>query len=202
MADASTTQLQGWIDRMNAGDAAARDQLINHTCNRLHRLTRKLLQAFPRLQHWEDTDDVLQNALVRLFRALQAASPGTVRQYFSLAATEIRRELLDLTRHYFGPEGAATRRAVDDAGSAAQPANDRADAAGDPARLMEWSELHRQVEALPVREREVFGLLWYHGMTQAEAAAVLHVSEPTVKRWWLSAKLRLQQALHGERPSS
>jgi RNA polymerase sigma factor (sigma-70 family) len=53
---------------------------------------------------------------------------------------------------------------------------------------------------LPVREREAFGLFWYHGLSQAEAAAVLNVSVPTVKRWWLSARLRLKAALKGQRP--
>jgi DNA-directed RNA polymerase specialized sigma24 family protein len=53
------------------------------------------------------------------------------------------------------------------------------------------------VEALPVQEREVFGLLWYHCMSQAESAAVLNVSLATVKCWWLSARLRLQAAHRG-----
>ena len=58
------------------------------------------------------------------------------------------------------------------------------------------------MEALPAREREAFSLLWYHGMTQTETAAVLHVSAVTIKRWLLSARRRLQAALHGAAPSA
>ena len=54
-------------------------------------------------------------------------------------------------------------------------------------------ELHEHVERLPEQEREVFGLLFYEGLAQAEAARVLGVSVPTVKRLWRSARLRLHR---------
>jgi DNA-directed RNA polymerase specialized sigma24 family protein len=41
----------------------------------------------------------------------------------------------------------------------------------------------------------VFELRWYHGLTWSEAAAVLNVSEATVKRRWLDARLRLRDLL-------
>jgi len=50
-----------------------------------------------------------------------------------------------------------------------------------------WSEFHEHVEKLPDDEREVMDLLWYQGLTQEEAAAVLKVSDRTVKRRWQSA---------------
>jgi DNA-directed RNA polymerase specialized sigma24 family protein len=43
-------------------------------------------------------------------------------------------------------------------------------------------------------------LLWYQGLSQAEAAELLQVSERTIKRRWMSARLQLQDALHGEMP--
>jgi len=67
--------------------------------------------------------------------------------------------------------------------------------AHEPANLAAWAELHRQVEALPEEEREVFDLLWYQELTQAEAAGVLGVSGSTVKPRWVAARLRLLQAL-------
>lgn len=44
---------------------------------------------------------------------------------------------------------------------------------------------------LPEMQREVFELLWYHGLTRTEAAAVLDVGESTIRRHWLAARLRL-----------
>ena len=45
--------------------------------------------------------------------------------------------------------------------------------------------------------RAAFDLLWYQGMSQAEAAALLGVAVPTVKLRWMKARLRVQQALGG-----
>ena len=66
MADASppTAQLQLYLERMQAGDAAAREVLFRHACGRLERLTHKMLHGFPGVRRWEQADDVLQNALV------------------------------------------------------------------------------------------------------------------------------------------
>jgi RNA polymerase sigma-70 factor (ECF subfamily) len=66
MAKASnlTLQVQGWLDRLQAGDESARKELINCACERLTRLTRKMLKNYPRLKRWEQTDDVFQNAAV------------------------------------------------------------------------------------------------------------------------------------------
>ncbi len=48
--------------------------------------------------------------------------------------------------------------------------------------------------------REVFGLIWYHGLTQREAAAVLDVSERTVRGRWQEARLAMRRALGGQLP--
>jgi hypothetical protein len=100
-----TMQLSGWIERWQAGDEGARDRLIEHAYQRLRRLTRKMLKGYPRLRRWDETDDVLHNALGRFLRALREVKPATAAQFFGLAATQIRRELIDLTRHYCGPQG-------------------------------------------------------------------------------------------------
>lgn len=44
-------------------------------------------------------------------------------------------------------------------------------------------------------QREIVNLLWYEGLSQPEAAAVLGVSLATVKRRWQAARLALYQKL-------
>ena len=66
-----STQIQRCIDRLRSGDATARDELLAHAVDRLTRLTRKMLRDFPGVHRWEETDDVLQNAVLRLCRALE-----------------------------------------------------------------------------------------------------------------------------------
>ena len=93
----------------------------------------------------------------------------------------------------WGPDGSATT--ADDSGPA-----DPADLSPEPSRLAAWTEFHEQIGALPDEEREVFDLLWYQGLSQAEAAELLGVSERTVKRRWQTARYRLHEALGGEVP--
>jgi RNA polymerase sigma-70 factor (ECF subfamily) len=205
MAEPPTTQLQIWIEQMNGGDAAARKQLVGHACERLRRLTHKMLKEFPRVRSQEEADDVLHNAVLRLLRALDRVRVGSVADFFRLAAMHIRRELIDLARHYSRrPLGAArqARQGGDSSSNDNAIENDPSTSTFDPQKLAMWTEFHKQVEALPYQEREVFSLLWYHGMEQAEAAMVLNVSLATVKRRWMSARLRLQAARRGQRPLS
>jgi RNA polymerase sigma-70 factor (ECF subfamily) len=206
MANASnqTVQVQGWLDRLQAGDESARKELLNCACERLTRLTRKMLKGYPRLKRWEQTDDVLQNAAVRLYRALGQVRPASAADFFRLAALNIRRELLDLAKHYYGPQGQGAKHASvaraqgDESGTPA--AYEPPAPGGGPDRLAAWTEFHAQIDRLPDEERETFDLLWYQGLSQAEAAALLNVSERTIKRRWQSARLKLHEALHGELP--
>src|SRR5438874_7474288 len=195
-------QVQIWIDRLQAGDQTARNELIGHADERLRRLTRKMLRASPRVKRWEDTDDVLQNALLRLWKALHQTTPRSASHFFALAALQIRRQLIDLARQYYGPEGMGAKHASqvqgDDSANAPQAA--RADSTLEPSQLAMWTEFHQRVDTLPEQEREVFDLLWYQGLTQDEAAGLLNISEATLKRRWLAARLRLQHMLKGELP--
>jgi RNA polymerase sigma factor (sigma-70 family) len=205
MANSSnqSLQIQNWLDRLQAGDASARDELINAACERLTKLTRKMLHGNPRLKRWEQTDDVFQNSAVRLYRSLSDIHPTSVNEFFRLAALHIRRELIDLAKHYYGPHGmGANYSSVATAnGNESASQNPLAPAVDDDqVRLAAWTEFHAQVDRLPDEEREVFDLLWYQEMPQAEAAALLNISERTIKRRWRSARLRLHEAINGEIP--
>src|SRR5262245_29622623 len=106
-----TVQIQAWIDRLQAGDESARSELLNCACERLTRLTHKMLKTYPRVRRWEQTVDVLQKAAVRLYRTLSDVKPSTVKDFFRLAALNIRRELIDLARHHYGPQGGGAHHA-------------------------------------------------------------------------------------------
>ena len=198
-----TTQLQCWLDLMRGGDQQARERMIEHTCERLRLITRKMLRASPKLHRWEETDDVFVAAMTKLHRSLGAVQPETVRDFYNLAATQIRRVLVDLARRYYGPEGLGANYDTGAVGPDGEnlPRYDQADFTGEPTSLMEWTEFHQQVESLPEEERAVFSLLWYAGLTQGEAAQALDISERTLRRRWRSACVLLYEALDGDQPS-
>jgi RNA polymerase sigma-70 factor (ECF subfamily) len=195
MSDRDSLHLQGCLERLQQGDESARKDLLDGACDRLVGLARVMFRDYPRLRRWEETGDVLQNALIRLDRALQTIRPPTLRDFYRLATLEIRRELIDLARHHFGPHGDAGRHhsgsgVTDSAGNSSM----------DATRLDVWSEFHRQVAALPEEEREVFDLLYYQGLGHTEAAGVLDVHPRTVKRRFHAASLKLHEALGGNLP--
>jgi RNA polymerase sigma-70 factor (ECF subfamily) len=193
-----TLEVEALLARLNRGDATALDDLIRHAGERLELLARQMLRRFPAVRRWTQTDDVLQGALLRLLRALQAVQAVTARDFFGLAAIQVRRELIDLTRHFCGPHGAAARHVSPNPVAAV----DAADLSREPAALAEWCELHEQIDALPHAEREVVGLLYYQGLTQPQAAAVLNVTVRTVQRRWQAALVKLHRVLKGEWPGT
>lgn len=227
MTDVSITQrLQGLLNQLQQGHSSARDDLINVACDRLNHLTRKIFQDFARLKSFEQTEDIAQNAAVRLRQSLEDVTPATVREFFGLAALQIRRELLDLNRKLYGRapgQAGAGHSAGSGSGDAAgQPAGgqrrvpvqvglpanrgstdetearkdvDGSDMTHDPRRLECWSRFHEAVQNLSEDMREVVELLWYHELSQQEAAEVLKVDESTVKRRWRDAKLKLHSQL-------
>jgi RNA polymerase sigma-70 factor (ECF subfamily) len=198
-----TTQLRAWLERMRGGDAGAREELLRRVHQRLHQMASRMLRRFPGVRRWEETDDVLQSALVRLTRALEAVGPASTRDFFGLSAEQIRRELLDLARRYGrhprGTPGNPDRIAAPD-DSGPRPNGEPVAAPADDPDLERWSAFHEAVARLPDTLREVVGLIFYHGWTQAQVAEWFAVSERTVRRWWHSACSQLHQELGGRLP--
>jgi len=190
---ADDTRFQSLVDAVRRGDPRAREILLAHASDRLLVLTRRMFRGRPGLQRWEQTDDVFQNAMLRLHRALGEASPESVRHFFNLAAVQIRRELIDLGRKHFGPHGIGRNHHTDH-----QPGDEQGGTLhtleSEPADFAEWTEFHERAQSLPAAEREVFDLLYYEGVSQEEAASILDCSVRTIRRRWNDAKLRL----HGE----
>jgi len=144
----------------------------------------------------EETDDLVQKVGLRLFQTPPEVRPKTKREYYGFVALQIRRELIDLVRK--------ARRIPTPLGQAGTdtpaPQDVIANSTFDPARLAQWGEFHVKVASLPDEEREVFEMLWYHEINQAEAAEILGISLATLKRRWLSARQRLHEFLGGDLP--
>src|SRR4051794_13333476 len=105
MRPEESTHLRDCLERLGRGDQTATGELIAAVCERLRSLAHVMLRDYPRLRSRQETADVLQNALIRLHRALQTVAPATPRDFYRLATLQIRRELRDLVRHHFGPQG-------------------------------------------------------------------------------------------------
>jgi RNA polymerase sigma-70 factor (ECF subfamily) len=192
MTDEDSVQIGDCIDRYRAGDRKAADELFRTVGQQLERVAGRMLRTFPSVRSHTDPADVVQGASMRLLNALRDMRPENSRHFFNLAATQMRRELIDLARTITIRPGCVDRveftgREVPDGHPAAED-------------LDLWTRFHAAVERLPVEEREAIGLLFYHGYSRSEAAAIFGVNERTISRWWQSGCERLKEQLGGDLP--
>ena len=189
----STVELQDLLDRLRAGDKAARRAFLEQTCNRLRRLAAKILYgSFPNLQSRHDVDSVVHETWLRLMQAVDKADPPTVADFFRLASHKIRQVLLDM---------ASRQKRIDQREtflSRAESGDNRAGAANqtyDSARLALWTEFHNKVGSLPEAERTVFEMHYYLGLPQAAIAKVTGLHPRKVSYLWVAATETLADEL-------
>src|SRR5438046_2693950 len=97
-----TVRLHHLVRQWQAGDRSAIEELLRASGRRLEALARAMLRGFSNLRDWYDTGDVVQGSTMRLLNVLRKLQPQHTRDFFNLAATQIRRELLDLARRFRG----------------------------------------------------------------------------------------------------
>jgi RNA polymerase sigma-70 factor (ECF subfamily) len=195
MASDQSAVLQALLARLAAGDQAARHELIGCAYQRLRRLASVILnESFPRLKTAPaalETTDVADEAALGMYQVLAEIQPATPRDFFRLAAQRIRWLLLGRAKQI----DRARKEMVEipPPGSADRPPDD------DSMGVLQ--ALYHEIEALPDKEREVVDLLYFHGISQSDTAAILGVTERSVRRYWTAARLKLVQKLPSPLPT-
>ena len=150
--------------------------LLERAVGRLELLCGTLLfRSYPRLTRPPlnlQSDEMLSAVVERLIKAMREVRPQTTRQFFALATRHMRWELNDLARRLDEQTRAVELceqfvPAPESSGSVLSP---------NARRMLET------IENLPEEEREVFDLVRIQGMTHAEVAEILGVSDKTVQR--------------------
>src|SRR5438045_1385889 len=169
----TTLAMQSLLDRMNAGDPRAKNDLITRANDRLAVVARRLLRSFPKVRVEEETVGIVNEAYPRLDKALADVKPETVRQFLGLASLKMRQTLLDMVRRMTG-------RGEDERPDVVPLDAPRAGADGDRkgmdppaegddifarARAM---DVLQAIESLSESQREVVELLYFQGFNQPE----------------------------------
>src|SRR5947209_2948372 len=171
----TTAVVQRYLDEL-AAEAPAEPvvrALLGRAVNRLHQLCATLLhRSYPRLTQPPlnlNSDEMLSAVVERLLKALRAARPGNVRQFFALASQHARWELNDVARRL----DTQPSPALLDEGLVATPDSDSGLTLG-------GRRMFEAIDNLPDDEREAFDLVRIQGMSFSEAAEILGVSDMTV----------------------
>ena len=189
------------LERLASGDKSARDEILELCQQRLRVLSRRLLGGFAKVRRWDNTDDVAQNAAIRLHRALGETVPDSPRGLMALMSVQIQRELIDLARKHSGPHSWAanhdTNAGVKDGACRVEEASD-AEQRDEAVPIERWEEFHAAIEGLPGDLREVFRMVWYLGLDRESAAKALGCSVRTLGRMWAEARELVVKAMENQ----
>jgi RNA polymerase sigma-70 factor (ECF subfamily) len=199
VSDESTTVLQDFLERAITGDVAARQRLLELTRDRLMRHARRFLHGpYARLEPFAETDDLVQQLYLKILQHqdgfwvnARGKPVRTLAEFFGHTSAWMRDVLCDQLRTAYGrdnnhPAVLPLNVGPADTGPRYEPSSSTLDG----EKLRRWTEFHEAAARLPDELRAVFDLLWYQGLPQAEAAALLGVAVPTVKVRWMKARLR------------
>lgn len=194
--DTLASGLQESLAALAAGDQGARDRIVELCSDRLRLMVERMLRRFPNVGRWEQDDDVFQEAMIRFLQALRNMTFDSPRDVMAIAATQVKRVLLDMARHHGGPLSDAANHASVGCGEY----DPLAGAAAGVSPLEHWTALHDAIERLPQPQREVFHLVWFIGADRETVARLLGRSVRTVKRYWRDAREQIRRELGGEPP--
>ncbi len=196
--EGQTTQaMQGLLDRLKHGEdlASVKAELMTVAYSRLRIIARRMLSSYDRDRLDEETDGLIAESYLRLNRAIDELKPEDIRQFFALAALQMRRHLLDKLRRLQGrgetkrPNQVSLDVPTDGSIGQIQVA--------DGAVQESWTSLDvlEALERLDERERECLTLQTWYGFTHAEIAELLGISTKTVQRSCNAAYIRLNDFL-------
>jgi RNA polymerase sigma-70 factor (ECF subfamily) len=178
------------LRRVSDGDAAAVERLFDVLYDELHRLAEAQLRR-------ERVDHTLQpTALVHeAFLRLSGASPDAQdRVHFaSIAARAMRQVVVDHARRR-----AASKRG----GGWFRTTLGPAVASATEIDPVEMIALDEALDTLDERQRRVVEMRFFAGLEETEVAAILGVTERTVRRDWVKARAWLYQTLYGDEETS
>lgn len=179
----------GLLVAWRQGNQAALEQLTPLVFAELHRLARAQMGK-ERGGHVLQTTALVNEAYLKLMNSSQVDWQNRA-QFFALAATLMRRILVDIVRQrqFQKRGGAAIQVAFDEA--LAVPIKRSTD-------LVALDDALQSLAKLDMRKSRVVELRFFGGLSIEEAASVLDVSADTVKREWRAAKLWLRKELSGK----
>lgn len=193
-AEAQGPEITEALVALREGDPGAMDRLMPLVYEQLRRIAHRQLGAEP-TGHTLSTTGLVHEAYLKLVDQTRAQWQDRA-QFFAIAAGAMRRILVDYARRHRaarrggGPEGAPPIPvSLEDVEIAAA---DRA------AEIVALDEALERLARMDERAARVVECRFFGGLTEAETAAALDVSQRTVAREWVAAKAWLHQEVRGD----
>jgi RNA polymerase sigma-70 factor, ECF subfamily len=172
------------LDAVSAGDAHAPDKLLEYVYEDLRRLAAKYMQN-ERDDHTLQATALVHEAFLRLID-WENVSWQNRAHFFAVAASVMRKILVDHARHRNAQKRGGQKLALDEAVSF----TDRKE-----VDLLALEEALYSLEKIDPRQARIVELRFFGGLSIEETAHVLNTSEGTVRRDWTFAKAWFQREL-------
>lgn len=187
------------IDRLNAGDRPAGDELFARLYQRLVQLARLQLRDFPDVSRRHDAESFVHQAWIDLQTALRTMKLDRPADYLKFAAWKARMALLDLVEKQRRRTNALRLMPGLRPSSAALAADPFSETSTDLDRLDAWTRFHHAVGELPDELRIVFELYFYtdEDLSWVRIGKLLDLPAHTVRRRVAKAKTEIARRVVG-----
>ena len=187
MSQQQTSEITQILQDWNDGDETAKEQLLPFVYDELKRQARFLMAA-ERADHTLQPTALVHEAFLRLSE--QTGIDWQNRSHFYGIASRLMRQILvDHARlHATAKRGSnAIHFSIEDLQI---PVEDRADS------ILVLNEVLEQLEKFDEQQAKIVEMRFFGGMNNREIAESLDISERTVGREWLAARLWLYRELN------
>ncbi len=177
------------LNAAQLGDQTARDAILQVVYYELHRMAKQHIRL-ERGNHTLQATALVNEAYLRLFEGLPIELQNR-NQFFGIAATQMRRILVDHARRR-----KAQKRYAGEQTDSVEPISDTHSLT--PEELLTLDTALTEFKRLYPRAGSIVELRFFCGMTEQETADILEISLSTMKREWGFAKVWLYRRLTRE----
>lgn len=177
------TEVSQLLAALRQGESTALDELLPHVYEELRALARAQVRGRPGTLQ---ATALVHEAYMKLARAGTVAAEDRA-HFLAIAARAMRQVVVDRAR------AALSRKR----GGGWQPVTLQPDSVSLELRPEEAIALDRALEALDPRQRLIVECRYFAGLDDGEIAAVLGVTDRTVRREWVKARAWLYAELYG-----
>ena len=178
-----------FLTKIENGDPHAADQLLPLVYEELRRLARGRMADEKSGQTLQATA-LVHEAYLRLVGNSQEGSYRDRQHFFAVAATAMRRVLVDNARAKMAEKRGGQYERV--------PLFDVPEPSSD-AEVLSLHDALEKLETADPQKAQLVELRYFAGMTSNEAAEVLGISTATAERYWAFARAWLQSEVRGRK---
>ena len=185
----SSEEITGLLVAWGDGDQAALDKLTPLVYTELKRVARRYLHRRHKEQTLQ-TSDLVNEAYIRLID-VDGVKWQSRAHFFAVSAQMMRRILVDAARGRYSQKrgGDATRVTFDEELNVAASKGD--------TDLIKLDDALKTLAKMNERHSQIVELRFFGGLSEKEVAAVLKVSERTIRREWGLARAWLYREVSG-----